>query len=105
MEILSRVENGIGSNFVLVKYENDFYAHGIETDITDKYGFPVNSCGTKEEVINHCKAISELCRKNIEYYKKRLKRLDSNKQDGCNLLLDHEQKELTALTEFIKILA
>ena len=100
MEILSRKETGMGSNFVLVKYSDDFYAHGTEADMSDKYGFPVNACGTKEEVLNHCKSISELCKKNINKYHKG--QLEHPK--GWDILIKREEKELEALTEFEKVL-
>lgn len=101
MEILSKKENGMGSNFVLVKYTDDFYAHGTEADIKDKYGFPINSCGTKEKVLNHCRSITELCKNNIKNYSEELIKSKSN---GWELLIEHEQKELEALIEFINVL-
>lgn len=101
MEILAKKETGIGSSFVLVKYSDDFYAHGTEADIHDKYGFPVNSCGTKKEVLNHCNSIAELCKANIQKYNKELQK---GKSKGWNLLIEHEQKELEALTEFANVL-
>lgn len=101
MEILSRKETGMGSNFVLVKYSDDFYAHGTEADISDKYGFPVNACGTKEEVLNHCKSISALCKNNInKYHKEQLK-----DPKGWDALIEREEKELEALTAFENVLS
>lgn len=102
MKILSKKETGNGSNFVLVKYSDDFYAHGTESDINDKYGFPVNSCGTKEEVLNHCNSIAELCKANIQKYNKELQK---GKSQGWKVLIEGEQKELEALTEFASILS
>lgn len=101
MEILAKKENGMDSNFVLVKYSDEFYAHGTEADINDKYGFPINSCGTKEEVLNHCNSIAELCKVNIQKYNKELQK---GKSQGWELLINHEQKELDALIEFTNVL-
>lgn len=101
MEILAKKETGMGSNFVLVKYSDDFYAHGTEADIDDKYGFPVNSCGTKEEVLKHCNSITKLCKANIQNYNKEMQK---DKSQGWKLLIDREQKELEALTEFARVL-
>lgn len=102
MEILAKKENGMGSSFVLVKYSDDFYAHGTELDINDRYGFPVNSCGTKEEVLTHCNSIAKLCDENIQKYNKELTKHKNH--DGWKVLIEHEQKELEALTEFAYII-
>lgn len=103
MEILAKKKTGIGSNFVLVKYSDDFYAHGTELDINDRYGFPVDSCGTKEKVLNHCNSIAKLCRENIQKYNKEFAKQKNS--DGWKLLIEREQKELEALTEFANILS
>ena len=95
MEILASKETGLGGKYVLVRYENDFYAHGTEADIHDKFGFPVNSCGTKEEVLNHCKSISELCKELLEKYTK----------ENCEVLRVQNQKELEALEYFTEVLS
>ena len=102
MEILAKKETGMGGSFVLVKYSDDFYAHGTEMDTHDKYGFPVNSCGTKEEVLNHCNSIAKLCKANIQKYNKEIQK---DKHQGWNILIEHNQKELEALTEFAKVLS
>lgn len=102
MKILSEMPTGMGSKWVLVDYGNNFYAYGVEQDLHTLLGFPVNQCGTKEEVLTHCKSISELCKKNIEKYQKKLAKKES---DGWKILIEHEQKELEMLTEFTRILS
>lgn len=104
MKILSEMPTGMGGKWVLVKYKEDFYAYGVEQDLHTLLGFPVNQCGTKEEVLAHCKLISELCKKNIEKYQKELTK-EKKKPDGWKLLIEHEQKELEMLTEFTRILS
>lgn len=102
MKILSEMSTGMGGKWVLVKYGNDFYAFGIENCLHDLLGFPVNQCGSKEEVIKHCEFILELCKQNIEKYNKELAK---EKSDGWKILIEHEQNELEMLTEFINVLS
>ena len=104
MKILSEMPTGMGGKWVLVDYENDFYAYGVEQCLHDFLGFPVDQCGTKEEVLNHCKSIAELCKKNIEKYQKELTK-EKEKPDGWKILIEHEQKELEMRTEFVRILS
>lgn len=101
MEILSEMPTGMGGKWVLVKYKEDFYAYGYERDLHSLWGFPVNQCGTKEEVLSHCKAIAELCRKNIAKYQTEIAKKQS---DGWKLLLKQEEKEMDMLTKFASIL-
>lgn len=103
MNILSEMPTGIGGRWVLVKYEDDFYAYGYEQDLHTLSGFPIDQCGTKEEVLTHCKSIIKLCNQNIEKYQNELERKNNN-PDGWKLLIEHEQKELEALTKFANIL-
>ena len=102
MEILSRKETGLGGSWVLVDYGNGFYAYGAEQDLHTMFGFPVNQCGSKEEVSVHCKSIVELCKKNIAKYQKELTKGKSN---GWKLLIKQEQKKLEMLIEFSRILS
>ena len=104
MKILSEMPTGMGGKWVLVKYDNDFYAYGVEQDLHTLLGFPVNQCGSKEDVIKHCKSISELCKQNIEKYNKELAK-ENEKPDGWEILIEHEQKELEMLTEFVRVLS
>ena len=103
MKILSEMPTGMGGKWVLVKYEEDFYAYGVEQDLHDVLGFPVNQYGTKEEVLTHCRTIAELCTQNIEKYQKKLAKEKKN-SDGWKILIEHERKELEMLTEFARIL-
>lgn len=93
MKILLEMPIGIGGNWVLVEYGKDFYAYGVEQDLHTLLGFPVDQYGTKEEILNHCKSIAELCKKNIEKYQKELAK-EQKKPDGWKMLIEHEQKEL-----------
>ena len=102
MKILAEMPTGMGGKWILVDYENNFYAYGVEQDLHTLLGFPVNQCGTKGEVLTHCKSISELCKKNIEKYQKELTK---EKSDGWKIMIEHEQKELEMLTEFARILS
>ena len=102
MKILSEMPTGMGGKWVLVDYGNNFYAYGVEQDLHTLLGFPVNQCGTKEEVLIHCKSIAELCKKNIEKYQKEFAK---EKLDGWKIMIEHEQKELEMLMEFAKILS
>lgn len=76
MKILSEMPTGMGGKWVLVNYGNNFYAYGTEDCLHDLLGFPVNQCGSKEEVIKHCKSISKLCKQNIDKYKKEFAKED-----------------------------
>lgn len=60
MKILSEMPMGIGGKWVLVDCGNNFYGYELEQDLHSLYGFLVNQCGTKDEVITHCKSITEL---------------------------------------------
>ena len=104
MKILSEMPTGMGGKWVLVDYGNNFYAYGTEDCLHDLLGFPVDQCGSKEEVIKHCKSISKLCKQNIDKYKKELAK-EKEKPDGWKILIEHEQRELEMLTEFTRILS
>lgn len=102
MTILSKMETGQGGNWVLVDYGNNFYAYGFERDLHSLLGFPVNQCGTKDEVKQHCNSISRLCRQNIEKYNREISK--SAKPEGWKYLIEQEKKQLEMLTEFARIL-
>ena len=102
MKILSEMPTGMGGKWLLVDYGNNFYAYGVEQDLYTLLGFPVNQCGSKEKVLAHCKSIAELCRKHILKYQKQL---EKEKPGGWKILIEHEQKELEMLTEFVRILS
>ncbi|GCD12610.1 hypothetical protein [Clostridium tagluense] len=99
--VLSEKDFGIDSKLYLVDCGDNFYAYGTMKDLQSLFFVPVNQCGTKEKVLNHCNSIAELCRKNIQKYNKEL---ISNKTKGWGLLIEHEQKQLNALTNFANIL-
>lgn len=50
MKILAEMPTGMWSKWVLAEIENDFYGYGTVADFNDKWGLPVNQCGTKESV-------------------------------------------------------
>lgn len=104
MKILSEMPTGLGDKWVLVQYKEDFFGYGFEQDLHTLLGFPVNQCGTKEDVLNHCKSIAELCKKFIAKYQKELVKEKKN-SDGWKLLIEQNQKELDMLTEFASILS
>ena len=95
---------GMGGRWVLVEYEKDFYAYGYEQDLHTLTGFPIDQCGTKEQVEEHCKSIAKLCKQNIDKYQKYLAKERKN-PNGWKLLIEHEQRELEMLTEFAGILS
>ena len=102
MKILSEKETGIGGRYVLVDYGNNFFAYGYEADMHTLCGFPVNQCGTKEEVLNHLKSIIGLCNKHIEKYQKEFAK---DNHEGWNILIDHNIHHIETLTEFETILS
>ena len=104
MKILAEMPTGMGGKWVLVQYKEDFFAYGYEQDLHTLMGFPVNQCGTQNEVLNHCKSIAELCKNNIAKYQKERSK-DTKNISGWELLIQHEQKELEMLTEFARILS
>lgn len=104
MKILATKETGMGGKWVLVEYGENFYAYGYEADLHSFLGFPVNQCGTKEEVIKHCSSIAQLCVNNISIYNKELLKKKGN-TDGWKLMIEHEQRQLEMLMDFSKILA
>lgn len=104
MKILAEMPTRMGSKWVLAEIENDFYGYGTVADFNDKWGLPVNQCGTKESVKNHCESIAELCKKNIKKYQKELSKKTAN-SDVWKLMIEHEQKELEMLIEFIRVLS
>lgn len=104
MKILSEKETGMGGRYVLVDYGNNFFAYGYEADMHTLCGFPVNQCGSKEKVLNHCKSIIELCKKHIQNFNNELSKEKKNPK-GWEMLIDHERKHLEALIEFEMILS
>ena len=73
-------------------------------DFNDKYGLPVNQFGTKESVKNYCESIAGLCRERIKKHQKELSKEKKSLMDG-KLMIEHEQKELEMLIEFIRVLS
>jgi hypothetical protein len=101
MKTLAEKPNGMGGKWVLIDYGNNFFAYGCESDAHSIWGFPVNQCGTKDEVLQHCQSIAELCNENIRKYSNELSKHGSR---GWELMIEQEQKELEMLTEFTTIL-
>ena len=104
MKVLAVTPTGMGGNWILVEYEKDFYAYGYEQDLHTLTGFPINQCGTKNEVLAHCKSIAKLCEHNILKFQKELDKKNNN-TFGWELLINHEQKELETLAKFASILS
>lgn len=104
MNVLEEMPTGLGGRWVLVEYENNFYGYGYEQDLHRLSGFPVNQCGTRDEVLAHCRSIKKLCTQNIEKYQKELEKEKRN-PNGWELLIGHEKKELEMLTKFESILS
>lgn len=104
MKILAEMPTGMGSKWVLAEIENDFYGYGTVADFNDKWGLPVNQFGTKKSVKNHCESIAGLCRERIKKYQKELSK-EKKKPDGWKLMIEHEQKKLEMLIEFIRVLS
>lgn len=103
MKILSEIKTEQGVEWVLVKYEDNFYAYGFKSDLSSLLGFPVDQCGTKAKVLNHCLSIIKLCKKHITEYNKRLKD-DKEELKGWQMLICHEQEEVRVLNTFAKLL-
>lgn len=103
MKVLSEMPTDFGGKYVLVDYGNDFFGYGYNTEMHTLCGFPVNQCGTKEEVLLHCESIIELCKKYIVEFNNKLAKEKSNPK-GWKLLIEHEELQLEALTEFKTIL-
>lgn len=104
MKILAEMPTGMGSKWILAEFENNFYGYGTVADFNDKYGLPVNQFGTKESVKNYCESIAGLCRERIKKYQKELSK-EKKKPDGWKLMIEHEQKELEMIVEFINVLS
>lgn len=102
MKILSEMPTGMGGKWVLVKYEENFYAYGTENCLHDFLGFPVNQCGSREELMEHCNSIAELCRQNISNFQKEIAKSDS---EGWELMIEDEQRQLEMLTKFASVLS
>lgn len=102
MKILAEMPTGMGGKWVLVKYEENFYAYGTEDCLHDLLGFPVNQCGSKEKVIEHCNSAIELCKQNISTFQKEIEKSDS---EGWKLMLEDEQRQLEMLTKFVSVLS
>jgi len=102
MTILSTMSTGMGGEWQLVQYEQDFYAYGYDTEIKSFWGVSVNQCGTLAEVLSHCLSIAELCKKNIAKYER--EKATSKNPQGWELLIFHEYKELDMLEKFASVL-
>lgn len=103
MVILSTMPTGMGGQWQLVKYSDDFYAYGTEKELNSFLGTSVDKCGTLDEVLNHCLNIAELCKKHIAKYE--VEKQKSKNPNGWQILIEHEQKELAMVMEFAKILS
>lgn len=84
MEILATYKNNMGGVFKLAKVSDDFFMYGTQKEFDSLFGVSVDRCGTREEVLNHCLRIAELCSEHIEKYKK-LKEKDN--KIGWDLLI------------------
>ena len=65
--------------------------------------FPVDQCGNKEEVLEKCVFMQNVCEEYIEKYKKTIaeKRLNN---EYWKMTLKYEQTELKMFIEFAKVL-
>ena len=103
MEILSEMPTGMGSKWILVKYNDDFYGYGTVIDHRSFYGLPGNQCGTKNKVIKNCLRMVDVNKEYIKKYQKELAK-EKKKPKGWKILIDNKQKELEMHTEFARIL-
>lgn len=101
MEILATYKHNMGGVFKLAKVSDDFFMYGTQKEFDSLFGVSVDRCGTREEVLNHCLRIAELCSEHIEKYKK-LKEKDN--KIGWDLLITDNQSEKNMLLEFAEVL-
>lgn len=101
MEILATYKHNIGGVFKLAKVSDDFFMYGTQKEFDSLFGVSVDRCGTREEVLNHCLRIAELCSEHIEKYKK-LKEKDN--KIGWDLLITDNQSEKNMLFYFAEVL-
>ena len=98
MTILSKKETGMGGSWILVDYGNKFFAYGYIQDSERLLDFPVDQCGSKKKVLEHCNLIARMCEQNIKRYQK-------ESVSGTTLLIESEQKQLEVLREFARVLS
>lgn len=101
-KVLSEKEIGIDGKWYLVECEENFFAYGTQKELQSLYFVPVNQCGTKEKVKEHCEAIIELCKSHNTKYEKEM---DKDKSQGWKVLIDWNNKEIEALTDFVEKLS
>lgn len=103
MKILSEMPTGMGSKWLLAKFSDTFYGYGIAEDFNDRWGLPVDQRGSKEEVLEKCVFMQNVCEEYIEQYKKTIaeKRLNN---EYWKMTLKYEQAELKMFIEFAKVL-
>ena len=101
MEILATYKHNMGGVFKLAKVSDDFFMYGTQKEFDSLFGVSVDRCGTREEVLNHCLRIAELCSEHIEKYKK-LKEKDN--KIGWDLLINDNQSEKNMLLYFAEVL-
>lgn len=77
MKILAEMPTGMGSKWILAEFENNFYGYGT---------------------------VAGLCRERIKKHQKELSKEKKSLMDG-KLMIEHEQKELEMLIEFIRVLS
>lgn len=98
-KVLSEKETGLGGKWYLIECGEDRFAYGTLADIRSLYFVPVAQYGTKKEIKKRCESIIKLCKKNINKYEKEIIK-DKKNPKGLKMLIEHEKKELEALTDF-----
>lgn len=93
MIILSKMPREEGNDWILVKFEDNYYGYGIEDDLENPFGFSVDRCGTAEEVRAYCDCMIKVCEKDMKACRPEWKQL-----------INDLRQEMMALTEFSKVL-
>ena len=101
MQILATYQHNMGGIFKLAKVSDDFFMYGTQKEFDSLWGVSVDRCGTRNDVLNHCLRIANICSENIEKYKKSK---EKDNKIGWDLLIADEQSEKNMLLFFAETL-
>ena len=101
MKILATYKHNMGGVFKLAKVSDDFFMYGTQKEFDSLWGVSVDRCGTRDDVLNHCLRIANICSENIEKYKKSK---EKDNKIGWDLLIADEQSEKNMILQFAETL-
>lgn len=101
MKIIAKHKNIYNTDYLLIKYESNFFAYGTEKDFNCFLGVPVQQTGTKNEIIIRLKSLINLAKTHISNYEKEFSKDNHN---GWNILINDEKNKIEMYRLFLNAL-